>query len=112
MPIRGPIHELPTHQVANQPTHLENYNLFDLDVPLAQAVNRYGAEWSASLLQTFGKELGLSDTIEHGRLANSNKPQHSHQIIKERPLPQISDFMCAFHGIGEPLSFSITSAID
>jgi hypothetical protein len=46
------------------------------------------------------------------RFTNSNKPQHSHQIIKERPLPQISDFMCAFHGIGEPLSFSITSAID
>ncbi len=46
------------------------------------------------------------------RFTNSNKPQHSHQIIKERPLPKISDFMSAFHGIGEPLSFSITSAID
>ncbi|MBT6492092.1 MAG: isovaleryl-CoA dehydrogenase [Deltaproteobacteria bacterium] len=75
MPIRSPINELPTHHVANQPTHLENYNLFELDVPLAQAVERYGAQWSSTLLQSFGRELGLSETIEHGRLANRNKPE-------------------------------------
>lgn len=46
------------------------------------------------------------------RFAHPHKSQYSNQVVKERPLPRITDFMGAFHGIGEPLSFSITSAID
>ena len=46
------------------------------------------------------------------RFAHPHQSQYSNQVVKERPLPSITQFMGAFHGIGEPLSFSITSAID
>jgi len=75
MPIRSPIHELPTHHVANQAPFLENYNLFETDLPLQQAIKRHHAQWAESMLDSFGKELGLASTIEHGRLANRNKPE-------------------------------------
>jgi putative acyl-CoA dehydrogenase len=75
MPTRHPINELPTHRISNQATPLEDYNLFEIDRPLQEALARNGADWSKSLLQAFGRELGLATTIEHGRLANRNKPE-------------------------------------
>ena len=75
MPTRQPIQELPTHRISNQSTILEDYNLFEIDRPLQEAVARSDAQWAKSLLVSFGRELGLSTTLEHGRLANRNKPE-------------------------------------
>jgi putative acyl-CoA dehydrogenase len=38
-----------THEVTNQPPPLEGYNLFETDRPLAEAVRREGASWSATV---------------------------------------------------------------
>lgn len=75
MPNRHPLRELPTHHVINQPVPLEDYNLFDIDIPLQEAVTRHNADWALGLIQSLGEDLGRSHTLEQGRLANVNNPK-------------------------------------
>lgn len=74
-----------THDVLNQPTSLENYNLFTSDQSLQEAVKREGGDWGMDELTAFGHKLGRADYIELGFLANENKPElHTHTRQGER----------------------------
>ncbi|HKJ63657.1 MAG TPA: acyl-CoA dehydrogenase family protein, partial [Hyphomicrobiales bacterium] len=64
-----------THEVTNQPPPLENHNLFTSDRALMKAVAVNGAEWATERLTAYGAELGKTETIEQGRLANRFPPQ-------------------------------------
>lgn len=63
-----------THSVFNQPRPLANSNLFLSDTPLREAVQREGAGWDGELLASVGQQLGSAESLELGRLANSNPP--------------------------------------
>ena len=64
-----------THEVFNQPVELTDYNLFDSDAALKEAVKREGAEWATDGLEAFGARTGSADYLELGALANKNPPE-------------------------------------
>ncbi len=64
-----------THEVINQPTALENYNLFAGDLALQEAVVREGAGWALGQLTDYGAMAGQASYLELGTLANENKPE-------------------------------------
>jgi putative acyl-CoA dehydrogenase len=63
------------HEVANQPTPLVDYNVFESDQPLVEAVRREGAEWALQRITAVGELAGQGQTQELGRLANENPPK-------------------------------------
>ncbi len=64
-----------THTVFNQPIPLNNSNLFLSDISLTEAIAREGASWDAELLASIGQQLGSAESLELGRLANTNPPE-------------------------------------
>jgi putative acyl-CoA dehydrogenase len=64
-----------THEVTNQPPPLADYNVFDADRPLVEAVRREGADWAVERISEVGALAGRGDVIELGRLANENPPR-------------------------------------
>src|SRR5271165_2896992 len=64
-----------THEVTNQPVELSDYNLYDSDAALKEAVRREGAAWATSGLEAFGARAGSADYLEQGALANRNPPE-------------------------------------
>lgn len=64
-----------THEVENQPEALENYNSFETDIALKEAISAHNANWAMQGLNTFGAVCGSKEVIEWGYLANENKPQ-------------------------------------
>ncbi|MBX2804850.1 MAG: acyl-CoA dehydrogenase family protein, partial [Hyphomicrobiales bacterium] len=64
-----------THDVTNQSSPLQDYNLFTSDRALSCGVAVNEAEWAADRLTAYGATLGKQETIEHGRLANRHSPQ-------------------------------------
>jgi putative acyl-CoA dehydrogenase len=74
-----------THIVENQPFPLLDYNLFEQDKVLKEAVEREGAKWAIDELNQFGQLTGSSDIIELGFQANENKPVlHTHNNFGHR----------------------------
>lgn len=63
-----------THEVENMPSVLENYNVFENDAALQEAVAREGASWAIPQLKQFGEVCGSADAILRGVQANQNKP--------------------------------------
>ena len=63
-----------THDVFNQPPPLVDYNLYEGDAALREAVAREGAGWAEAKLGAFGKRLGSAEVIEWGGQANRNPP--------------------------------------
>jgi putative acyl-CoA dehydrogenase len=63
------------HDVANQPPPLVNYNLFDADAPLREALEREGGAWAHDLVHELGRLAGTDEAIEWGFQANSNPPE-------------------------------------
>jgi putative acyl-CoA dehydrogenase len=61
-------------EVLNQPPALEDYNLFDCDTPLREAVAREGAGWVTEQAHEFGALLGRAETLKLGELANRYAP--------------------------------------
>ncbi len=64
-----------THEVINVSTELVNYNLYEQDAALKEAVQREGAAWAQADLSAFGAKLGTADYLELGALANKNPPE-------------------------------------
>ena len=64
----------PPNAVFNQPPALENYNLFEQDIPLREAVEREGGGWFADELHAYGALLGKAETLHVGELANRFPP--------------------------------------
>ena len=95
----NPLHNAETHEVFNQPSTLENYNLYKQDIALQEAVLREGADWSENELLAFGEISGTKEAIELGFQANENKPQffshdsHGHRIDEIRFHPAYHQLM-------------------
>ncbi|CAI1110802.1 isovaleryl-CoA dehydrogenase [Serratia fonticola] len=64
-----------THTVFNQPKPLGNSNLFLSDTPLREALQRELAGWDSDVLASLGQQLGTQESLELGRLANTNPPE-------------------------------------
>ena len=64
-----------THEVFNQARTLEDYNAYDNDTALREAVCRHGAGWAEDALSAHGAKTGSAEVIEWGFLANEHKPQ-------------------------------------
>jgi putative acyl-CoA dehydrogenase len=63
-----------THCVENQPTPLENYNSFNEDTAIKEAVVAHDGSEYLEDLERFGAKAGSSEVIEWGFQANENKP--------------------------------------
>jgi len=64
-----------THEVFNQPPPLEDYNPFDADEPLKEALRREGADWAEDRARELGAICGSRQTIRWGFEANERKPE-------------------------------------
>jgi putative acyl-CoA dehydrogenase len=63
------------HEVANQPPPLTDYNVFETDRPLVEAVRREGGEWAEQRIAAVGAFAGSEHAQTLGRLANENGPK-------------------------------------
>jgi putative acyl-CoA dehydrogenase len=71
--------------VTNQPPPLINYNLFDADAPLREALEREGAGWAHDWVRELGHLAGTEEAIAWGFQANANPPQlHTHDRFGHR----------------------------
>ena len=59
----------------NQPPPLVDYNLFDADAPLREALEREGGAWAQDLVRELGRLAGTEEAIKWGFQANANPPQ-------------------------------------
>ncbi|HYN84379.1 MAG TPA: isovaleryl-CoA dehydrogenase [Pyrinomonadaceae bacterium] len=64
----------PPDEVFNQPPPLEDYNPFEEDAPLREALRREGAAWAEESVKEFGALMGRSETLRLGEAANRNPP--------------------------------------
>ena len=64
-----------THEVSNQAAPLAEYNVFEADRTLVEAVAREGADWATDRISAVGEFAGSARAIELGRLANENPPK-------------------------------------
>ena len=62
-----------THEVANQPEPLVDYNVFEADRPLVEAV-RLGADWAEERISGIGQLAGSGRAIELGSPGQRNPP--------------------------------------
>lgn len=66
-----------THEVLNQSSPLEGYNMYTGDTPLREAIKRHGAAWADSGLVAHGERCGSAEAYQWGFDANAYKPQFS-----------------------------------
>jgi putative acyl-CoA dehydrogenase len=64
-----------THDVANQPPPLIDYDVFTSDLALVEGVQRHSARWAIDQLSALGRRAGSEEAQEWGRLANVNPPR-------------------------------------
>ncbi len=64
-----------THEVFNQATPLEDYNSFDADRVLREALKREGGGWAEERARELGAICGSAQTIRWGFEANERKPE-------------------------------------
>jgi putative acyl-CoA dehydrogenase len=65
----------PTHEVLNQSVPFEDVNLFELDLPLREALDREGAGWAVDRARDTGAVAGSAEAVAHGRRAERNEPR-------------------------------------
>src|ERR1700761_2377594 len=65
----------PAREVLNQPPPLQPATLFELDVPLQEALDREGGDWGADLAGEAGAIAGSVEAADHGRRAERNEPR-------------------------------------
>ena len=64
-----------THTVANQAPPLEDYNGFEQDRPLVEALRREGGGWAEDRVRELGELCGSARVIRLGFEANENRPE-------------------------------------
>jgi putative acyl-CoA dehydrogenase len=75
----------PPDAIFNQPPSLQDYNLFEHDTPLREALQREGGGWIEPQAQVFGALLGKAETLRLGELANRYLPVlHTHDRFGHR----------------------------
>jgi putative acyl-CoA dehydrogenase len=67
--VSGNTSDRATHVVLNQPPALLDYNAFDADVALTEALEREGGAWGLHRAQEFGAITGSAVADEHCRRA-------------------------------------------
>ncbi len=72
---RNNVNGVRTHEVTNQPPPLVDYNVFEADRVMTEAVRREGAGWAEQRISAVGEIAGRADVIELGRQANENPPK-------------------------------------
>ncbi|WP_339674558.1 acyl-CoA dehydrogenase family protein [uncultured Zhongshania sp.] len=88
-----------THEVFNQSSALENYNLYKSDIALQEALHHYGVEDTESLA-AHGARCGEAEVIAWGFDANENKPQFdTHDRFGRRV--DLVKFHPAYHSLME-----------
>jgi putative acyl-CoA dehydrogenase len=74
-----------THEVFNQPTPLVDYNLFDTNRPLRDALKFNAPALQTTQLHELGATLGTAGMQAHARLANIHTPElHTHDRFGRR----------------------------
>jgi putative acyl-CoA dehydrogenase len=64
-----------THEVLNQVPPLVDYNVFEADLALQEALEREGGGWGVDRARDLGAVTGSAETQEHGRRAERNEPR-------------------------------------
>jgi putative acyl-CoA dehydrogenase len=64
-----------THEVANQPSPLVDYNVYEADRVLGEAVKREGADWAEERISEVGALAGSERLQTLGAQANENPPR-------------------------------------
>jgi len=84
----------------NQPPPLVDYNLFEADAPLREALEREGGSWAHDLVGDLGRLAGTQEAIHWGFQANSNPPLlRTHDRFGER-IDEV-EFHPAWHSLME-----------
>ncbi|MGZ4193536.1 MAG: acyl-CoA dehydrogenase family protein [Solirubrobacteraceae bacterium] len=65
----------PAREVLNQAPPLQPANLFELDLPLQEALEREGGAWGAGQAREAGAVAGSVEAREHSRRAERNEPR-------------------------------------
>ena len=91
------VNQFKTHEVQNQPFALVNYNAWETDIALREAVIREGAAWAQNHLQEFGALTG-GDLMASGFLANENKPKLRNFDSYGRRVDEV-EFHPAYHDL-------------
>ena len=98
MMVPRPIIDLPTHRVTNQPPPLADYNLFDSDPGLKEALLREEAGWAAGTAHDFGAALGTAEALALGEAANRHPPQF-HGFDRYGQRIDIVEYHPAYHAM-------------
>ncbi len=81
---------------SNQPPPLVDYNVFEADLPLREALEREGAAWAQDWIHELGELAGTQKAIDWGFQANANPPVlRTHDRYGER-IDEV-DFHPAWH---------------
>src|SRR6187200_2474259 len=87
-----------THEVVNQPQPLVDYNLFEGNQALRDALKLNAPGLDTAELATLGARLGSAEMQTHARLANIHTPQlHSHDRFGRR-VDQV-EFHPSYHAL-------------
>ena len=87
-----------THDVFNQPEPLVNYNLFETNQPLRDALKFNAPGLDTAELTELGAVLGTADMQTHARLANIHTPElHTHDRFGRR-IDQV-EFHPSYHAL-------------
>jgi putative acyl-CoA dehydrogenase len=85
-----------THEVMNQPSSLQDYDLYSADKPLCDAVHVFGADWAADLLKQTGALVGSARVQHLARQANRHLPElRTHDRFGHRV--DVVEFHPAYH---------------
>ena len=86
----------------NQVPSLKDYNLFDSDAVLKDAVTRHGADWHSLVLSRYGAQLGSGAVIHLGERANRYAPAlKTHDLYGNRI--DAVEFDAAWHALMQML---------
>ena len=95
-----------THEVSNQASPLENYNVFESNRVLVEALRREGGEWAEDRVSEVGAFSGSEQAKRWGREANENEPRlvthdrFGHRIDEVEFHPAWHELMRAGIGFG------------
>jgi len=75
MAIREETPTRTTHEVANQPPPLVDYNVFEQDAALREGLEREGAGWAEDRVRAIGSIAGSAEAVRWGFQANEHPPK-------------------------------------
>ena len=89
-----------TQEVSNQPPPLADYNAFEADRALREAVRREGADWAGELSRTLGALAGSAKAQESGRRPTTIRRLRTHDRYGNR-IDEV-EFHPAWHELMRP----------